>query len=64
MLELYLIGWGALGVAWLITPGVWGALFGLLFAVATFVACWAVAIVLVPLVAFFIIVPVLQLRSH
>jgi len=64
LLELYLIGWGALGVLWLITPGVWGTLFGLLFAIATFVACWTIAVVLVPLVAFFVIVPLIQYHTH
>lgn len=64
MLESVLMGWVILGVAWLVVPGVMGHVLGALFAVLTFILFWMFAAALIPLIAFFIILPLLQYCSN
>ena len=58
--EGVLIAWVITGVAGLVLPGVWGNVFGLLFAVITFIGFWVSAVALWPILVFFIVLPMFQ----
>jgi len=59
-IEGVVIAWTVTGIAGLVTPGVWGNVFGLLFAIITFIGFWLFAAALWPILVFFVVLPVIQ----